>query len=247
MNPVDTHSTAGIILIGDELLSGKVEDVNGALLIRELRALGIAVTELHVVADIHERIVEAISLVRVRNDVVFTSGGVGPTHDDRTLDAVSSAFDAPLSERAALREMIQHRFGDDPENPWLKMSRVPEGCELLFHPDTRWPVMKMQNVYVLPGIPEVFARQFEHIKSRFRGEAIHLRTVFVTPHEGVVARILNDLDATYDDVDFGSYPVLDNPRYSVRITIEGRDPASVAGALEAVLERLEDGDVVEVL
>lgn len=240
--------TAAIVLIGDELLSGKVRDLNGQLLIDELRALGVQVTELHVVSDQLERIVEALELVRHRNDVVFTSGGIGPTHDDKTMEAVARAFGVALEERPELIERIVGRFGDEPGNPWLKMGSVPAGCELLFHEDTRWPIYRVGNVYVMPGIPEVFQLQFSHLRPRLASDsAIHLKTVYVRRHEGFVARVLNVLTERYPAVAFGSYPVLDNEEYDVRITIESRDPEAVARACDEVVAGFEADAVVRVV
>jgi len=246
--PRFTGRSAAIILVGDELLSGKIRDRNGVLLIRELRERGIDVTELHVVADITERIVEAIQLVCSRNDFVFTSGGIGPTHDDKTMGAVAAAFGTELERRDDLVEVIQKRFGDDPDNPWLKMADIPRDCELYFHEGMRWPIFKMHNVFVLPGIPEVFEQQFDWLKARLKSDSdIHLRTIYLVPHEGVVAAVLNRLDDRFPSVDFGSYPVLDAPDYSVRVTIEGRIAEDVEAASEAVLAGFSKEDVVRVV
>lgn len=244
----DAPRTAGIILIGDELLSGKVRDTNGQLLIEELRRLGVQVRELHVIGDEIERIVEALELVRPRNDVVFTSGGIGPTHDDKTMAAVAAAFGVELVERPELVELIVQRFGDDPSNPWLKMGSVPAGCELIFHAETRWPVYRMANVYVMPGIPEVFRRQFDHLRPQLCSDcAIHLKTVYVRRHEGFVARVLNALTERFPGVAFGSYPVLDDPEYEVRITVESRDEAVVLEATGAVVAGFEVDAIVRVV
>ena len=197
--PAQKVSSAAIVLIGDELLSGKIRDANGALLIDDLRALGIEVTELHMVSDRIERIVEAIELVRHRNDVVFTSGGVGPTHDDKTLDAVAEAFGVDLEAQEELLSRIRARFGDDPDNPWLKMGHVPAGCDLLFHEDTRWPVMRMGNVYVLPGVPQLFSSKTSTSSttclvphpSRVHMQVSHLSSNFLCTHQRPFDFILN--------------------------------------------------------
>lgn len=241
--PSDSNPTAAIVLIGDELLSGKVQDINGTLLIRELRALGVVVTEVHIVSDVIERIVEALELVRHRNDIVFTSGGIGPTHDDRTIEAVARVFEVALERRQALVELVHGFYGEAPDSPWLKMTDVPVGCELIFHSDTRWPGYKMDNVHVLPGIPEIFRRQFAALKSRFTGAAIHLALIYFRRHEGVLVPILNEAVERFDKVAIGSYPELSNPDYRVRVTFESPDRVAASDAARWVAEAVSE-DVV---
>lgn len=245
------RNTAGIVLIGDELLSGKVVDTNGAYLIRELRRMGIEVTELHMVPDQIERIVEILALVRVRNSVVFTTGGIGPTHDDRTMDAVAQVVGEPLVRRPELVEIIRKHFGDNPETPWLKMADVPPTCELLYHDSTRWPGYKVDNIYVLPGIPEIFQRQFNHIRASLSGgPPFALRVLYLSVGEGELASILSEAAERYPRAAIGSYPVWDHPEYRVRVTVEAPEvelletiSAELEASLSEHLVRVEEGSL----
>lgn len=238
--------TAAILLIGDELLSAKIQDRNGALMIGALRTLGVELTEVVILPDRVERIVEAVRRVRDRNDCVFTSGGIGPTHDDKTMLALSLAFDEPLERRAELVDIIGEYHRDEDSSGWMKMAEVPASCELLYHEGTRWPCFKVHNLFVLPGIPQIFEQQFEFLKGHLRcDKPFTVRTLFHRRHEGVVAPILNEADARFTAVALGSYPVLGQDDYKVRITVESRDPGAVDEAFAWLLAHFAAEDVFE--
>ena len=153
---------SALVVIGNEILSGKIVDTNTPFLIAELRSLGVELAEIAVVPDEVARIAEAVARVASRSEHVFTSGGVGPTHDDVTMEGVAAAFAVPVIRHPRLEALLRGYYDAQKlplEEANLRMADVPEGATLLEGPDLRWPVVAMRNVYVLPGIPEIFRRK----------------------------------------------------------------------------------------
>jgi molybdenum cofactor synthesis domain-containing protein len=237
--------TAGIVLIGNEILSGKIADANAAYLCRELRSLGVDVRRIAVVPDEVEVIAPAIAAFSREWDFVFTSGGVGPTHDDVTIEGVARALGVPVIRHPRLVSILQQYYGDGVNEAHLKMAEVPEGAELAGE-SLRFPTIVAGNVYVLPGVPEIFRQKFEALRERFRDQPYHLKNVFVRIGEGMLAQHLNSLLRDFPTLMLGSYPEFSNPEYRVKITLESRDPAYVEGALGALLARLPSDSVVKV-
>ena len=238
--------TAGIILVGNEILSGKIADVNAAYLCRELRALGVDVRRISVVPDEVEVIAAEVAAQSAAHDVVFTSGGVGPTHDDVTIEGVARAAGVSVSRHPVLMALLQEHFGDRLTEAHLKMAEVPEGAELVSAGSLRFPTIVMRNVYVLPGVPEIFREKFDAIRERFRDQPFHLRNVFVRIGEGSLADHLNALLVAFPALLLGSYPEFSNPEYRVKVTLESRDPGYLESALAILLERLPAGCIVKV-
>jgi molybdenum cofactor synthesis domain-containing protein len=235
---------AAILLIGDELLSGKVRDDNGAHLIQTLRGLGADVTELHMVSDRVPRIVEALTLVRHRNDVVFSCGGVGPTHDDRTHEAVAAAWGVPLAEHPEMAALLRATYGDAAPR-WMKIAQMPQGCELITHTPGGWPCCRMGNLYILPGSPP-------YVTAHLRGLApllvraaapIALTTFDLHLDEGALAPLLAEVEARFAPVQVGSYPVIEPSPYRVRVTLEARDRALTLSAAAWLRQRLQPEDI----
>ncbi len=237
--------TAAIVLIGNEILSGKIVDANAAYLCRELRALGVDVRRIAVVPDEVDAIAAEIAAQSRAHDVVFTSGGVGPTHDDVTIAAAARALDVAVVRHPALVALLREYYGDDLNDARLKMVEVPEGAELVGE-SLRFPAILARNVYILPGVPEIFRQKFEALRERFRDEPFHLRCVYVGIGEGTLADHLTGLLRDFPGLLVGSYPELGRPDYRVKVTLESRDAACVEGALEALLARLPAGAVVKV-
>lgn len=222
---------AAVLLIGNELLTGKIEDRNGRTLIADLRACGVELCELRLVGDNVELIAEAIRALTSRYDVVFSSGGVGPTHDDVTMEAVGRAFEQELVVHPELDRRVRKFFGrnETEARVWAAMARVPERCELIFE-DLPWPVHKVDNLWILPGVPQIFDRQWRVIRPRFAGVAPGLVTLFLSLEEGFVAEPLAEAARDFPGLSFGSYPVFGTEDYRTRVTIEGRDSAAVGEA-----------------
>jgi molybdenum cofactor synthesis domain-containing protein len=239
--------TAGIVLVGNEILSGKVEDQNAAYLCRELRQLGVEVRRIVVIPDEVDVIAREVGLASGTLDVVFTSGGVGPTHDDVTIEGVARAMAVAVVRHPALVAILQHHYGGASLNEaHLKMAEVPQGAELVSHDTVRFPTILMRNVYILPGVPEIFRRKFDALRERFRDDPIHLRNVFVRIGESALAEHLNAVLHDFPALALGSYPEFSNPDYRVKVTLESRDQGYVEAALAKLLERLPADAVVRV-
>src|SRR6476660_8212262 len=160
--------TAGIVIIGDEILSGKFVEENAAFLIGELRALGVDLRRIAVIPDDLDDIAATVADASRRFDYVFTSGGVGPTHDDVTMAAIARAFDTTVTRHPDLEAKIRGYWKDKLADANLRLADVPTGSELVYGKDQIWPVVCYRNVYILPGVPALFRRKFVDIRDRFR-------------------------------------------------------------------------------
>ncbi len=238
--------SAGIVLIGNEILSGKIHDANAAYLCRELRALGVEVRKIAVIPDELEPIRQEVAQFAAAYDYVFTSGGVGPTHDDVTIEGVSRAMGVAVVRDPRLVSLLKGFYQGNLNAARLKMAEVPEGAELLAGDSLTFPVIVIRNVYVLPGVPEIFRQKFEAIKERFREPPFHLRSVFVRMGEGILADFLNDLLESYPRLLLGSYPEFSNPDYRVKVTLESKDREYLDQALAQLVGRLPRDAVVRV-
>ncbi len=232
------RGSAGIILIGDEILSGKVVDENARWLIAELRALGVALRRVTIIPDVLDEIAATVRDFSERFEHVFTSGGVGPTHDDLTMEGVARAFGSRVVRHPQLEKLLRGYYGDRLEERNLRMAEVPDGCHFVDGDHPTWPVVAMKNVYILPGIPEIFRRKFESIRERFRVEPYHLKCVFTTDEEGRIAAHLDAIVAAYPAVQVGSYPKLDPTEYKVKVTIESKEPEAVERACAELVRAL---------
>ncbi len=231
-------TTAGVLVIGNEILSGKVVDANSPYLCRELRALGVDVRRVLTIPDEIELIAREVRAMSEAFDWVFTSGGIGPTHDDLTMEGVSHAFGVPLEVNESMAARMERALGV-PLNPsQLKMSMLPRGASLVDSGDLWFPVVIVRNVHVFPGIPELLRRKFESIRERFRGIPFVLRRVFVTRRESEIAAVLNELLGEYPELMLGSYPRVGEGTFHVLLTLESRDPDYVKRALGELLRRL---------
>jgi len=238
--------TAAILLIGNEILSGKVEEQNARYLVRELRALGVSVGRIEVVPDELDDIAATVKALSARFDVVFSSGGVGPTHDDVTMPAMAAAFGQTLARNAELEALLRRAFDDHLHPRDLRMADVPSGARLFTGPaaaPNTWPVVVVENVWILPGVPSIFRRKFEAVRELFRTQPIHSRAVYSREGEGPIADALDAVVAAWPTVEIGSYPRVDlraqeGPDYQVKITLDGRDRDAVEGATADLVERL---------
>jgi molybdenum cofactor synthesis domain-containing protein len=238
--------TAGIILIGNEILSGKIIDANAAYLCRELRELGVEVRRVVVIPDDVALIAEEVAAFSKAFDLVFTSGGVGPTHDDVTIEGVARAMGVPVVRHPELVTLLERYYRETLTEAALRMAEIPEGAELVVAGDLRFPNVAMRNVYVLPGVPEIFRRKFDAMRERFRDAPIHLKNVFVRIGEGTLADYLNALLGSFPLLAVGSYPEFSNPEYRVKVTLESRDRGYLEQALADFLGRLPGDAVVKV-
>ncbi len=227
-----------MVVIGNEILSGKITDSNSAFLARELRNLGVSLERITVVPDEIDVVADAVSYCSEQFDFVFTSGGIGPTHDDVTIDGVARAFGVAVIEHPSLRRTIEEHAGADPPGAYLKMAQVPEGSELVEGDKVPFATVKFRNVYVLPGIPEIFEAKVRALCERFRTRPYHIREVLVREAEADIAPYLNATLAAFPDLLLGSYPKLSHPDYRVRLTLESKDEGYVERALEDLIGRM---------
>ncbi len=235
--------TAGIIIIGNEILSGKVHDENSFYLARELRALGVDVRRISAIPDETDIIGAETAAFSERYDFVFTSGGVGPTHDDVTMAGIAEGFGVGLVRNEEIKEILRLRYKKPLNDAVLKMTEVPQGAEIIFSEGMRFPVVCFRNIFIFPGIPEYLKNKFSVIRERFRSSTFHLKRLYLNSHESSLAAVLNMVVAEHADVTFGSYPVLGKPDYRVIITAESKSGESLHRALDELLHRLP-GDVV---
>jgi molybdenum cofactor synthesis domain-containing protein len=232
---------AAILLIGNELLSGKVEEQNARYLVRELRALGVVVGRIEVIPDDAAEIADTARKLSARFDLVFSSGGVGPTHDDLTLPAMAAAFGMGMSRSAELEGLLRASFGAALHERDLRMADIPDAARLEYGPrghGASWPVVVVRNIWVLPGVPEIFRRKFDSVRELFRAEPIFARAVYSREPEGPIAAALDAVVAEFPSVEIGSYPHPGAPDYKVKITLDGRDRADVDAALGRMVGRL---------
>ncbi|MBW2313127.1 MAG: competence/damage-inducible protein A [Deltaproteobacteria bacterium] len=238
--------SAGILVIGNEILSGKVVDTNSPYLCRELRSLGVDVERVLVIPDDIDLIANETKAMHEAYDFVFTSGGVGPTHDDMTLDGVAKAFDRSLELNDGIVSRMERAQGGTVNESQEKMARIPAGSVLIDAGDLWFPVIVVENVYVFPGIPELLRKKFESIRERFRGVPFLLKRVYVRPRESDIAEDLHDLLKEFPELMLGSYPKVGEERFHVLLTLESRDAGYLQRALDSLLGKLSDDAVHKV-
>jgi molybdenum cofactor synthesis domain-containing protein len=239
------QKTAAIVVIGNEILTGKSEDKNASFLIGELYRLGVALRRIVVIADDLDIIAKEVAECSSSFDYVFTSGGVGPTHDDVTIEGIARAFEHPVVRNPELEAMLRAYFGDGIDESRLRMADMPEGSELIREKGMRWPITVTRNVFILPGVPELFRSKFEAISERFRAEPFHTCVIYTQEDEFDISPRLHDVAAKHPEVDIGSYPTFTREDYRVKITIESKEESSVVRAREALLELLDPVSVVK--
>ena len=236
--------TAGLIVIGNEILSGKVVDTNSVFLAQQLRSLGVSLLRMVVIPDEVEVIAAEVQAVRDRVDVLFTSGGVGPTHDDVTIAGIARGLGRSVVRHPSLERTLRDYFGGDVNEARLKLAEVVEGTELEYHGNLSFPTFRVENIYILPGIPEIFREKVLALQPRLSSDPFHLRVVYTREMESAIAAHLNRTLEQFPNLLLGSYPTLNDPEYRVRITLESKDRQYVERALEALLTMLPPSAVV---
>ena len=235
--------TAGLLIIGNEILSGRTQDANMAFLGRRLNEIGVRLLEVRVVPDIEAEIVTAVNALRARFDYVFTTGGIGPTHDDITAASIAKAFGVPLIQNPEARARLEGNYRPGELNEArLRMANTPEGASLVDNPVSTAPGFQMGNVFVMAGIPVIMQAMFESVVHRLvGGKPLLSRTLTVALPEGKIAAGLGALQDTYADVEMGSYPFSRDGRFATRLVLRSADDARLAAAaaeLEAMIKDL---------
>jgi molybdenum cofactor synthesis domain-containing protein len=236
--------SCALVVVGNEILSGKIQDTNAYFATCELRKAGVALKRIAVVPDELDAIAEEVKYCAARFDVVLTSGGVGPTHDDITMEGVARAFGRKLVRDPELSGLIHQHFVDRVNAAALKMAEVPEGA-VLNHAGDRWfPTVQLENVYILPGIPQIFEAKLAALTSRFAADPYFSRAIYTSASEGAIAEHLNSCLARFPELLLGSYPKLGNPEYRVKVTLESKDRNYLERAFHDLLGLLPKDVVV---
>ncbi len=245
MSEADTRPervTAGLLVIGDEILSGRTHDRNIAHIAAHLTRIGIVLEEVRVVPDKTERIIEALDALRRRYDYVFTTGGTGPTHDDITADSVAAAFGVPLTVNPRAVELLEARYGKGKlTGDRLRMARIPEGAELIENAVSAAPGFMLGNVIVMAGIPRVMQAMLTAVTPRLKtGRPILSRALRVEGLESDVAAGLRDLQEKFPDVSLGSYPFYRPEGFGTHLVFRGTDPERLDAVEKALRSMLDD-------
>ncbi len=232
--------TAGLVVIGDEILSGRTHDKNIAQVASWLQVQGIRLAEVRVVPDVIERIVEAVNALREANDYLFTTGGIGPTHDDITVDAVAEALGVDVVVHTTAREILEKYYADKGgiTDARLRMARVPEGAELIANRMSGAPGIKIGNVHLMAGVPHITAGMLDALTGTLQGgKPLISETVGCWTPESEVADILRQVEQTHAACQIGSYPFFREGRVGANFVVRSTD----RGELKSCVESLCDG------
>jgi molybdenum cofactor synthesis domain-containing protein len=239
--------TAAALVIGNEILSGKIPEANVSELAKLLRGVGIRLERVVMLPDDVEVLAKEVRALSDRFDVVFTSGGVGPTHDDVTIDAVARAFELDVMESPELAALLHGVYGDRITDAHLLMARVPLGSVLCGAPDVEWPTPVTKNVWMLPGIPDLFRLKLLTVRAWLRGPAPFVsRSLYLRLEEPLLKPLLDAVVARHPSVEIGSYPKWFDPTYRTLVTFDAPDADAARTALEDLRALVAPADVVRV-
>ena len=226
------EKTAAYIGVGDELLAGSIQDTNFLYLARTLHELGIRLLRGVIIPDDLEAIRETLAALRYRATYVFVSGGLGPTHDDMTVEGVAQYLGVQVIRDPILEKKLREYFGENMDESSLKMASVPEGASLHFCDHLLIPVLSVDNIYLFPGIPELFRQKLDSIKERFRTTPFWTEEVLCTQFESDIADILLDTLEQFPTLKIRSYPSMGAAGYSLKIVLESKDRTLVEKAVQ---------------
>jgi len=239
----DRPKTCALLLVGDEILSGKVEEANLVVLARALRARGVDLKRAVTVHDDVATIAAEVRALSRSHDVLVTSGGVGPTHDDVTVDGVAAAFGVPVELDPQLVALLREHYGDRCTENHLLMARVPRGAALETSTDVRWPTIRFESTWLFPGVPEIFRLKLPVLLAWLgQGQAWISRAVYTQMDEGSLMPHLAPVVSAFPDVAVGSYPKWADATYKTKLTFDGRDAARVEAAKDAFVASLPAGE-----
>jgi molybdenum cofactor synthesis domain-containing protein len=239
--------TAALIVIGDEILSGRTEDKNVAQVAQWLNRQGIRLAEVRVVADEEQAIVAAVNALRSSHDYVFTTGGIGPTHDDITVDSIAVAFGVPVVIHPGARQALEDYYRNRPPGlteSRLRMARVPDGAELIPNPTSGAPGVRIGNVFILAGVPNIARSMLEALDGRLEGgRPVVSVTVRAHAAESDVADLLRQVQDEHPGVAIGSYPFYRDGGYGADFVVRCDDEALASRCAEALRKRLEQAGI----
>jgi molybdenum cofactor synthesis domain-containing protein len=233
--------TAAVLVIGDEILSGRTKDKNIGTIADHLTAIGIRLSEVRIVPDVEAEIVAAVDALRGRYDYLFTTGGIGPTHDDITADAVAKAFGVTIDvDERAVNMLLERIKREDLTEARLRMARIPAGAELVENPVSKAPGFMIGNVIVMAGVPRIMEAMLASVTPRLRtGAKLLSRTINAMIREGDVAPVLTAAQKAHPDVQMGSYPYDENGRYGALIVLRSTQAERLAEAAATLRQGLE--------
>jgi molybdenum cofactor synthesis domain-containing protein len=241
MDAQEKQWTAALIVIGDEILSGRTQDRNVAQVALWLNEQGIRLAEVRIVPDDRHRIADAVNALRPAHDYLFTTGGIGPTHDDITVDSIAAALGVKVivhpEARAILEDYYAERGGLTEAR--LRMARVPDGAELIANPTSGAPGVRIGNLFILAGVPHIAASMLEALTGRLEGgRPLVSVTIGAYAAESEVAELLRDTEAAHEDVSIGSYPTVSDGRYCANFVIRAEDGALARRCADSLAEAL---------
>lgn len=233
---MNSNPTAAVLVIGDEILSGRTRDTNSNDIARFLAPFGIEVREIRVVGDVEDEIVAALNALRVRYTFVFTTGGIGPTHDDITADAIAKAFGVGIDFRPEALALLRARLKSGDLNEARKrMARIPLGATLIKNQTSAAPGFQLENVFVMAGVPSIMRTMLEDVAPRLsRGHVVHAATIAARIGEGTIATPLAQVQRDHPDVAIGSYPYYEADGFGVQLVARGTNLESVERAAQAI-------------
>ena len=235
--------TAAVVVIGSEVLSGRVQDVNVNFLALKLNERGVRLREVRIIADDRHTIIATVNALRAQHDYVFTTGGIGPTHDDITAESIAAAFAVALERNPHAVAILDEYYGDRINEARLRMANIPAGAELLDNPVSRAPGFRVGNVYVLPGVPRIMQAIFDGLAATLAGgRPVLSSTVSAFVGESLIASGLEAIQNRYQDVEIGSYPYSRNQRHGCALVsrcVDNKRLAAVTGEIVALLRSLD--------
>jgi len=234
----DKIYTAALVIIGDEILSGRTHDKNTPWIAEQLTALGIRLGEVRVIPDIEQTIIDTVNVMRAAHDYVFTTGGIGPTHDDITAESVAHAFGVEVElHEGAYQELLKY-YKDESEitEARKKMAMIPQGGELIDNPVSGAPGIKIENVYIFAGVPRIMQSMFDAVAPTLKGgKPVQSRSVTADLPESAVADELGKIQENYPEISIGSYPQYRNGKFGTTLVMRGINDNDLNGATEDVV------------
>lgn len=239
-------STAAVLVIGDEILSGRTKDKNIGYITDRLTEVGVDMKEVRIVSDEQPDIIAALNALRARYTYVFTTGGIGPTHDDITADSVAAAFGVSIDvDERAVAVMLERYERSDLTEARLRMARIPEGADLVANPVSKAPGFNIGNVFVMAGVPSIMQAMMDDVVPRLKGgQTMHSETIEAGMGEGAVAKPLGALQDEFPDVAIGSYPYQRDGKFQTSLVLRSRDTARLQQATEqlrTILAEIKNG------
>jgi molybdopterin-biosynthesis enzyme MoeA-like protein len=235
--------TAAMLVIGNELLTGKVAECNLVVLARSLRKLGVSLRRVVMVLDDIPTIARDVRELAGSHDWLFTSGGVGPTHDDVTIEAVAQAFGVPVVTSPRMKVMLEAHYKERLTEGHLRMALIPEGASLETTDEIPWPTIRIANTWIMPGVPEVFLMKIPVLEAKIgKGATFVSHAVYTKMDEGDLKPLLDRVVSAFPSVDVGSYPKWSDPSYRTKLTFDGLDAEAVASARDAFIASLPAGE-----